>query len=76
MEELKIFISDLLDTLGLGIGGNINSYKHDKAKELFNKYTIVISGSTVSLYKDEKLIVTIVYDTTEKGVIKGYEIKC
>jgi hypothetical protein len=75
MEELKIFISDLLDMLGLGIGGNVNSYKRDKALELFGRYTIVISGSTVSFYKDEKLIVTIVYDTTEKGVIKGYEIK-
>ena len=37
MEELKIFISDLLDMLELGIGGNINSYKHDNAVELFGR---------------------------------------
>jgi len=75
MEELKIFISDLLDMLGLGIGGNINSYKHDKAVELFGRYTIVIKDNVVYFSKDEKPILNIVYDTNEKGVIKGYEIK-
>lgn len=75
MEELRIFISDLLDTLGLGIGGNINSYKYDKAKELFNKYTISVMGSTAYFAKEGRLIIAIEYDTTEKGVIKGYKFK-
>jgi hypothetical protein len=75
MEELKIFISDLLDILGLGIGGNINSYKHIKAVELFGRYTIVTKNNVVYFSKDEKPILNIVYDTNERGVIKGYEIK-
>lgn len=76
MEELKIFISDLLDMLGLGIGGNINSYKHDNAVELFGRYTIEIKNNVVYFSKDERPILNIVYDTNEKGIINGYEIKC
>jgi hypothetical protein len=76
MEELKIFIGDLLDTLGLGVGGHIKSYNYDQAKDLFAKYTIVVNGNTVYFSKDGKPILYITYDTNEKGIIKGYEIKC
>ena len=72
---MKEFISDLLDMLGLGIGGNISSYKHDKAVELFGRYTIVIKDNVVYFSKGERPVLNIVYDTNEKGVIKGYEIK-
>lgn len=74
MEELKIFISDLLDMLGLGIGGYISSYKYNKAVEVFGRYTIVVKNNVVYFSKDERPILNIVYDTNEKGLIKGYKI--
>ena len=74
MEELKIFISDLLDMLGLGICGNINSYKHIKAVELFGRYNIVIKNNVVYFSKGERPVLSIVFETNEKGFINGYEI--
>ncbi len=76
MEELKTFIGDILDTLGLGVGGYIKSYNYDKTKDLFIKYTIVVEGYIAQFWKDGKNIINITYDVNENGVIKGYKIEC
>lgn len=75
MEELKTFITDILNRVGLGVEGNINSYNIETAQNLFTDYNIEIDGNIVRFSKDGKNILSIIYTTNDKGVIKNIKIQ-
>ena len=76
---MKEFIIDILGILGLGVHGNIQSYKSYTALKLFPKYTFVfkdssIENTTIGVQSDIHIFdIKLTHD--DKGYITKIEIE-